>query len=285
MRIIDDFEKKTKTKLGKEIVTMKCGKQVPIYTIETINDLIQYIGYGKYINCKTEKVFIRGQIDTYNFTLIPSLYRNILNTERTADNFHQRVNQVLKLKSFKNFQKPVLSATLQHYGIKTPQIDVVDNLWVALWFAANEFHSTIVNSTEHLVVAPSSKEYGYIYLIASDAINISKKYGRGIYKGEYTMLIDLRSALPSYFLRPHAQHAYMLMKNNYAEYDYSDLVIGIAKIPIDRINKWIGNTELLSVNTLFPSAYYDFGYQVLLKNFPSYDASVVKYRGSIQVVS
>lgn len=285
MKIIDDFEKKTRTDLQKEIVTMKCGNKVPIYTIETINNLIQYIGYGKYKNCKTEKVFIRGQIDTYNYTLVPSLYRQVLNTDRTAQSFYQMVNQVLKLKSFEKFPKSVLTATLQHYGIKTPQIDVVDNLWIALWFAANEFHGTIINSTEHLVVTPSSQKYGYIYLIASDAINTTEKEGRGTYKGDKTTLIDLRSALPSYYLRPHAQHAYMLMKNNYSEKDYSDLVVGIAKIPIDKINKWIGNTELLSVNTLFPSAYYDFGYQILLKNFPAYDASVVKYRGSIQVVS
>ena len=285
MRIITDFEKKTKSKVQKEIATMKCGNQVPIYTIETINDLIQYIGYGKYINCKTEKVFIRGQIDTYNFTLIPSLYRKILNTERSAEKFNQRVNQVLKLNSFEKFPKPVLIATLQHYGIKTPQIDIVDNLWVALWFAANEFNSTIINSTEHLVVTPSSKEFGYIYLLATDAINTAEREGRGIYKGTNTMLIDLRSSLPSYFLRPHAQHAYMLMKNNYTEQDYSDLIIGIAKIPIDKINKWIGNTELLSVNSLFPSAYYDFGYRILLKNYPEYDASEVRYKGSIQVVS
>ncbi len=285
MKIIDDFEKKTRTDLQKEIVTMQCGNKVPIYTIETINDLIQYIGYGKYKNCKTEKVFIRGQIDTYNYTLVPSLYRQVLKTERTAQSFYQMVNQVLKLKSFEKFPKTVLTATLQHYGIKTPQIDVVDNLWIALWFAANEFHGTIINSTEHLVVTPSSQKYGYIYLIASDAIYTTEKEGRGTYKGDKTTLIDLRSALPSYYLRPHAQHAYMLMKNNYSERDYSDLVVGIAKKPIDKINKWIGNTELLSVNTLFPSAYYDFGYQILLKNFPAYDASVVKYRGSIQVVS
>lgn len=285
MIIIDDFEKKTRTDVKKEIVTMKCGNKVPIYTIETINDLIQYIGYGKYKNCKTEKVFIRGQIDTFGFTLIPSLYRQNLNTIRTGQGFYQMVNQVLKLKSFEKFPKSVLIATLQHYGIKTPQIDVVDNVWIALWFAANEFHSTIINSTEHIVVTPSTQKFGYIYLIASDAVKSNPKEGRGIYKGTNTMLIDLRSALPSYYLRPHAQHAYMLSKKDSSERDYSDLVVGIAKIPIDKINKWIGNTELLSVNTLFPSAYYDFGYQVLLKNFPAFDASVVKYRGSIQVVS
>ena len=285
MKIIDDFEKKTKTNISKEIVTMNCGNNIPIYTIENIHDLIQYIGYGKYINCKSEKVFIRGQIDTYNYTLIPSLYRQIENTGKTSQSFFQMINQILKLKSFEKFPKPVLVATLQHYGIKTPQIDVVDNVWIALWFAANEFKSTIINSTEHLIVTNKNKKYGYIYLIASDAQSTSEKEGSGIYDGTNTRLIDLRSALPSYFLRPHAQHAYMLSKKDSSTKDYSDLVIGIAKIPIDKINKWIGNTELLSVNTLFPSAYFDYGYQILLKNFPAQDSSVVKYRGSIQVVS
>ena len=46
----------------------------------------------------------------------------------------------------------------------------------------------------------------------------------GVYEGSETKLVDLRKVLPSYFLRPHAQHAYMLRKTeNYPE-DYSDLI-------------------------------------------------------------
>ncbi len=285
MKIIDDFEKKTRSKLNKEILRLKCGNEIPIYTIDTINDLIQYIGYGKYINCKTEKVFIRGQVDIYNGTLIPSIYRQSTNSENTTCSYNKMINEIIKLKSFKKFNKSVLSATLQHYGIKTPQIDVVDNLWIALWFAANEFHGTILKSTEHIVVAPSKQQFGYIILLASDAINVSKKDKRGVYVGEHTMLVDLRSALPSYYLRPHAQHAYMLKKNDFAPDDYSDLIVGIAKIPIEKIRNWIGNTELLSVGSLFPSAYYDYGYQVLLNHLPEFDKSYIRYRGSIQVIT
>lgn len=211
LQIINDFENKTDPKVEKELYILRCGKEIPIYTIESINQLNQFIGFGKYINCNTHNVFIRGQIDLYNGEIIPSLYRNKNKILQTTQKFNERLNATLKLNFFKQFPKPILEATLQHYGIRTPQIDVVDNVWIALWFATNEFRSKIIKSTEHIFVSKSNKEYGYIFLIASDAIEPTSKY-RGMYLGKETTAIDLRKALPSYYLRPHAQHAFMLKK-------------------------------------------------------------------------
>lgn len=285
MIIISDFETKTKSKPQKEVVIVNCGNEVPMYTIETINDLVQYVGYAKYKNCKTHSIFLRGQTDYYSGSMVPSLYRGQNKPQVTAAKFGRMINELLEIRSFANFPKPVLVATLQHYGIRTPQIDVVDNLWVALWFASNQFHGSLVKSTEHIVVTPSTFEYGYIYLLASDAIHENSLGIRGLNSGVETSLIDLRSALPSYFLRPHAQHAYMLKKNEIESKDYSDLIVGIAKIPVPLIEKWIGNSELLSVHSLFPSAYYDSGYEILLKHYPDYGPDYARYRGSIQVIT
>ena len=44
-------------------------------------------------------------------------------------------------------------------------------------------------------------------------------------------------------MRPHAQLAYMLKKVDNCSEDYSDLVIGIAKIPTSLGLKWLGNNE------------------------------------------
>ena len=283
MRIIDDFEKKIRTESQRELISLACGKDVPMYLIGNIYDLTQFVGYAKYVNCKDSRVFLRGQTKLHGGKMEPSLFRNTKKTIQILTNFNQRINQILKIESFRKFNKQVLIGTLQHYGIKSPQIDVVDNLWVALWFAVNEFHGTVIGSHEHLVATDSKEDYGYIFLLASDATVAGKE--PGTYEGERTDTIDLRQALPSFYLRPHAQHAFMLRKKAEDFSDYSDLIVGIAKIPTYLISGWIGNTELLSVSGLFPSAYYDSGYEALLSNFPAWNSTVVKSHGSIQIVS
>ncbi len=147
----------------------------------------------------------------YNGALIPSLYREKTNLSTTSK-FYHRVNSIWNNNnSFAKSPKRIFEATIQHYGIKTTQIDIVDNLWIALWFASNEFRGKTIKSNEHLFVSKSNREFGYILLVASDVL-IPSQYNKGLYIGEQTELIDLRKALPSYYLRPHSQHAYMLRK-------------------------------------------------------------------------
>ena len=171
----------------------------------------------------------------------------------------------------------------QHYGIKTPFVDLVDNVWVALWFALHQAKTKVINSHEYVYFYNNENEYSYILLIATDATEKSDK--SGIYIGSETKLIDLRKALPSYFLRPHAQHAYMIRKNEEIPEDYSDLVIGIAKIPTSLGLKWLGINDFLTVSSLFPAAYFDSGYAVLLKQYPEEDQGTVNQYGSIQIIT
>ena len=55
----------------------------------------------------------------------------------------------------------------------------------------------------------------------------------------------------------------MLRKTNTYPIDYSDLIIGIAKIPSKLGFKWLGTNEFLTVSSLFPAAYFDSGYKIL----------------------
>ena len=91
--------------------------------------------------------------------------------------------------------------------------------------------------------------------------------------------------MPSYFLRPHAQHAYMLRKLEEYPSDYSDLIVGIARIPTKLGVSWLGNNDFLTVSSLFPAAYFDSGYKVLLKKYPDMDPSEVRQFGSIQILT
>ena len=282
---IDNFENKTPSEIKSEKIILSCGDEIKVYTIETIHDLVQFIGFGKYINNHGHNVYLRGQTSLYNGSLIPSIYRNRDKYDSITAKFNKKINSAItSCKSFKKYDRKILDPLLQHYGIKTNQIDVVDNIWVALWFALHETKCETINSHEYVYYYDTTKEFCYILLLASDAVIMSPTH-MGVYEGNTTRLVDLRKALPSYFLRPHSQHAYMLKKLDYAPADYSDLIIGIAKIPTRLAFKWIGSNDLLTVNSLFPAAYFDSGYKVLLKEYPEYDISEVRSFGSIQIIT
>lgn len=168
-------------------------------------------------------------------------------------------------------------------------IDLVDNVWVALWFGLHHADSVFAGGRENLYYSASKEEYAYIVLMATDAV---EPIGRGIFEGKNTVLVDLRKAVPSYFVRTHAQHALMLKKKEKNldviekdDVDLSDLIVGIAKIPVKVGLEWIGNNKLLSVGNLFPSAFFDYGYRKLLDQYPLRDKSQARDWGTVQIVN
>lgn len=281
---IQNFENKTPSDISYEEIELACGEKIKVYDIEMVHDLTQFIGFGKYMNNQKCNVYLRGQNDLYNGKLIPSLYRGRTNLESITGKYNKRMNKLkVDIDSFSQYDRCVLEPLLQHYGVKTTYLDLVDNVWVALWFALHQTKSESINSHEYVYYSSNTNKYSYIILVATDAINVSDK--NGVYEGETTRLVDLRKALPSYFLRPHAQHAYMLKKKGEIESDYSDLIIGIAKIPTELGFKWIGTSEFLTVSSLFPAAYFDSGYKILLKKYPEEEQGIINQYGSIQILT
>ncbi len=45
MNIVCDFENKITSNINKEYIALKCGNKVSVYTIESINDLHQFVVY------------------------------------------------------------------------------------------------------------------------------------------------------------------------------------------------------------------------------------------------
>lgn len=282
--IIDNFEDKTPSDIKYETITLACGKEINIYQIDQVHDLTQFIGFGKYKNNKASNVFYRGQTSLYHGNLVPSLYRGKSSFEVVTNKYNARINNILReVKKFEGYDRSVFEPLIQHYGIKTPYIDVVDNIWVALWFALHQAKSVTINSHEYIYYYKNENPYSYIILLASDAKKETDQFG--VYKGDKTTLVDLRKAAPSYFLRPHAQHAYMLRKNEFAPNDYTDLIVGIAKIATKTGFEWMGTNEFLTVSSLFPAAYFDSGYAVMLKRYPEEEPGVVNQYGSIQILT
>ena len=77
----------------------------------------------------------------------------------------------------------------------------------------------------------------------------------------------------------------MIKKLENPPIDYTDLIVGIAKIPTSLGFKWMGSNEFLSVSSLFPAAYFDSGYEILLKLYPEENQGTINQYGSIQILT
>lgn len=273
--------------------SFSCGNVVPIYEVDSVHAFNQLIGHAKFNNHAYGNVFYRGECKLHD-SLKPSLYRNVKNVEKAThhiseliqkivDDSHMRTQLKIDRQSY-DITKCKVEGMLQHYGIPTRFVDVVDNHWIALWMGLNRiekvkqfkqyFHYTerIVPLVEFANNQPiiDGDFFQYVLLIAVPFSN--QQVLSGIQISNDYIEVDLRQALPSIFLRPHAQHGFVVRKKVHNQdyckgtdaYDIAPSVIGIIKIRIDRVREWIGTGELLTQNNLFPPPAYDFGYDLLL---------------------
>lgn len=274
--------------------TFSCGNEVPLFEVSDYRALNQIIGYAKFLNTDYGDVYYRGEAHLHT-SVLPSVarksgshkYEEALNQAIRNAIRDDRFSKTAKLSGFKGRDNPslIVEAMLQHYGYSTHFIDVVDNHWIALWFGLNKFETVkniseycfyrqrTVNPIELINADEMEKEiYQYMLLIAVD--NNAAPVERGIYIGNDIITIDLRSTLPSLFLRPHAQHGLVIRRNVHSSeetFDIAQNVVGVVRLRIDNVISWIGNGSLLANANLFPSPAYDFGYEVLLQRTDLFD--------------
>lgn len=270
------------------------GHKVPIFLVENYYALNKILGYAKYINGDYGTILYRGECSLHN-TMLPSIHRGI-KSKRAHYNANFKLNDLEKhILSDKKIAKVlvaenqpcrelVIEGLLQHYGIKTHFIDVVDNHWIALWFGL--YRATQIKSVKSYIcytkrtvnkVKYEDDDYQYMILIASSN-NITNLFDLNKINGE-TVTIDLRANTPSIFLRPHAQHGLVIrrLRNDKINgYDISKYVVGIIKIPIIFVDKWLGDGTLLTVDNLFPSPAYDIGYDLLLERSDLFKNSICR---------
>ena len=300
----------------------------PLFEVKSIHGLNQLIGYAKFINRSYGEVLYRGENKLHE-ALMPSLLRGKTNCTKSFTKLNCLISEIKESKRFKNLLKLegmspeesslIIEGMLQHYGVPTRYIDLVDNHWIALWMCSNAItnfarikhyqryacrldnhydlmsnedltesfptHPTLKNSR----CTPSDKNeshdrYGYLLLVCLP-YGASRNPSNGITLSKEIARIDLRQAIPSIFLRPHAQHGLVAKKHGRDEgdpsfYDMATQVIGIIKIRIDRICSWIGSGSLLTQDNLFPAPAYDCGYDALLDCedlFVKYGFSIARY--------
>lgn len=302
-KIIKDISSPYITKVGTHRFTN--GHEVGLFEVSDYRALNQLIGYAKFLNTDYGDVYYRGEVELHN-TLLPSIsrksgcanYERVLNEVIDKTLLDSRFAKTAKLLGFKGRHNPrlVAEAMLQHYGYSTHFIDLVDNHWIALWFGLNKFRTIknlseyclyekrVVNPIELLSASEDAKNEIYQYMILVAVDNNAAPVERGIYIGNDIITIDLRSSLPSIFLRPHAQHGLVVRKNIHQtgeSFDVASNVIAVVRLRIDNVSAWIGEGSLLSNQNLFPSPAYDYGYELLLQRS---DLFATEYQNIAQYV-
>jgi len=248
------------------------GEGVELLHADEPHALVMAAGYLKFTLAKDESegIYFRGQRKLYK-TLPPTLYRN-LSHQKGQDKRHQALANLIKeFKTsgsiFNSFGDYAHEPLLQHYGISTTWVDVVDNVWVALWFACHQAMAEDGRFLHFERGIPSDDDrYAYILLVAAD-IDGRNRAKPGYFYGENTELVDLRMAAPSVFLRPHAQHGLLFRKvgvKGGRPLDYSDQIRGVIRVDLAKALDWLGNGKMVNTHSLFPPPYYDNGYRILL---------------------
>lgn len=244
-----------------------------VLDVATQHGLNRAAGYLKFADGSQGPVVFRGQRRLYG-SLQPSLYRGVVSAvlksrqDRLFNALRREIGDSKALiSSTPNYARDPL---IQHYGIHTKWIDLVDNVWVALWFAC---HRAVVvgDKGQYLHFERRSERtdanpYAYILLLQAGALN--QVPGKpGLFENDQSMLIDLRIAAPSLYLRPHAQHALLVRRrvvNSVEDTDLSSMIVGTIRVHLADAFRWLGDGALLSAHSLFPPPTYDEGYRRLL---------------------
>ena len=131
-----------------------------------VDDPVTLASFVAFCSSSCRPVFLRGE--TNHFTRsVPSLFRDDGNGNERKQRWNAYqlfLNELRPRLTGDRWEKTKeLGAVLQHYGIRTPWLDVVRNLYTAIWFATHDFETRGCC----LVVNPSEKEHGYISLGAA----------------------------------------------------------------------------------------------------------------------
>lgn len=294
-------------KFGSSIVIPKDSAKKPLYDafsseedpgvflVRDFSTFIQLIGKLKYNaaqHCgQSRRIYFRGQVELYGGRLIPSAYRYSGKSSKIGA-VNDRIDALIeKLKMSLNdlamLPAPIVEGVFQQYGLKSRWIDAVDNIWVALWFACHRCWVTsngdIHYERRDFRCEKNSKPYAYVLVLEADLANGNVVGNGGYCRGKKCECVDLRCALPSYYIRPHVQHGVLvrpLSGHGKVVRDAAGMVRSIVKIELADALRWLGDGSSFSVGSLFPPPHFDTGLQKLLMEESSVFAGEKNYDNS-----
>ncbi|MBZ4488077.1 FRG domain-containing protein [Microbacterium sp. cx-55] len=275
----------------------------PVYSVTDPTALIQVIGWLKSTS-PSPTVFFRGQAGLYRGRLAPSGLRNrtdVVGPKGVATHDRQLRDYIDQLWGgpctctpsgykfseghlckerhvggasaalYRGVRRASVEPLLQHYGIRTRWVDLVDNAWVALWFACHEYVMTDGGNFAYLrprlLTSAASA-----YIVVVDIGPTEPTAIPGYWLADTVRLIDLRYAVPSIYVRPHAQHGLLVAPRGglggEAPMAVERTVRAAIQIDLALAREWLGTGAMVTDYVLFPPAVRDEGYRRLLRHAP-----------------
>jgi hypothetical protein len=167
--------------------------------------------------------------------------------------------------------KKEIGPILQHYGFKTPWIDVVDNIYTAVWFAQNRLKPQEQFREESNKISYIKNETsGWLTFIATKNHSNDKLLSK-----------NLQSSESSLSLRLSAQHGYSLMHPNSTNSDVvkrcsnlDDYIVGRVEFPNTH---WFNiDSQFISAKNLFPIEVYDRMAKVFLESKITEECKIIE---------
>ena len=204
-------------------------------------------------------IYLRGTTK-FHSTAYPSLFRGLprigymLEQDRRWRAYKYVLKSLQNLKGGRWHRKD-LGAVLQHYGIKTPWLDVVRNLYSAVWFATHE----LGHRGQCRIVQPTYRDCGWISF-----------YRRRVASNDRLLeLNDISAHHSSTHLRPHTQHGASLAMQSDEDKTPNTLQdfnrFCIAQVCIPNSEEWKLSGHMVSTEFMFPSNDLDDSFRRLRK--------------------
>ena len=230
-----------------KLAKMKCTGDSEFLSIDCPTALARFFAYCNGRSTDT-RIFLRGCTENYD-PAYPSLFRqskggNLSQEEQSRRwRAYQYVLHNLRNLKGRRWRRENLGAVLQHYGMRTPWLDVVQNLYSAIWFASHELQG----SGPVGKVRPTTRDYCWISFYRRKARATKKRL----------CVKDLSAQHSSTHLRLHVQHGVSLAmqrddaKNPYSRQDFN--AFRIAQVRIPNSTQWKLSGCMASTAFMFPS--------------------------------
>lgn len=200
------------------------------------------------------EVYLRGQTEEFP-GMVPALFRmDEVHHCAATEAYTTMLDMVPRHLVYRRFDRDNIGSVLQHYGIRTPWLDVVDNIWTALWFATNEH---VQGVDDQAFYRRSTRPFGWIFLIMTATPDQRR-----------LRVVDLRKQHSSEIVRIQVQHGLSLASQDDYDIittrDYGDFVAACVRIPNTRRFRPAGS--LGNASFFFPAEPLDPSYRILLES-------------------
>ena len=260
-----------------------------VLQVNSIQSFIQALDYLKFkLYAKEETIYFRGQHSLYDtglddngkYLFQPSALRSLKNP-KALQNVKATISQSIKtfrrmLPRFSDSTKyndKVIEGLMQQYGLSTTWFDVVDNIWIALWFACYKSDSPVEIRISRIANSKKWQERAFVHMVRRSKNSEPNGFAYVFVLGgsdENVELIDLRSTIPSDFIRPHVQHGVLIRTRGVRTVNMYDLVKGIIRIRLQDALDWLGDGQIFQPSSILPPPNYDAGFKQLLMSESQY---------------